>query len=219
MTYLEIMQKVARLAGIAIPTTTVSQTGENARILVYIAQAYNEIQTQPHQWRFMWDRGEFETTADTKDYDPTSTVVDEIDPDSWSIFKTADGESTEVELDYMQWPEFRRCYGVGTVTADYPHTVTLLPDKSIRLYPTPDAAYKVQFDYYRTVDTLSGDTDTPILPSKYHELIVYDALVKYGKYEESQFIMVSNTADYEALRLDMLWKETVEEEFPQVVVV
>ena len=219
MTFLEILQRTAQLAGMAVPTTTLGQSGEVARLLVYIAQAYNEIQTQPYKFRFMWARGEFETTASTKDYDPSTTPIDEVDPDSWTIFKTSDGESTEVELDFMRWVDFRANYGVGTVTAGDPSVVTIMPNKNIRLYPTPDDAFKVQFDYYRTVDTLSGDTDEPILPSKYHDLIVYDAVTKYGKYEESQIVMVTNAADYEALRNDMLWTEIVEEEFPAVCVV
>ena len=216
MTYLEILQRTAQLVGIAIPTTTVGQTGEVSRLLVYIAQAYNEIQTQSFKWRFMWARGEFETVADTKDYNPTSTSMDESDPDSWTIFKTSDGESTEVELEFKRWLDFREDYGVGTVTASAPHTVTIMPNKNIRLYPTPDTAYKVQFDYYQAVDTLSGDTDTPILPAKFHDLIVYDAVTKYGKYEEAQLVVALNAADYESLRNDMLWSEVVEKEFPVV---
>lgn len=217
MTHLEILQSVARLCGFAVPTTTLGQTGAVSRALVYIAQAYNEIQTQPHDWRWMWARGEFETVADTKDYDPSSTALDRVDPESWTVYKTADGEATEQELEYMSWVDFRRAYGTGTVTSGSPTIVTLLPNKNIRAYPTPDDAYKIQFDYYVNPDVLSGDDDTPIMPAKFHDIIVYDAVTKYGKYEESQLVMITNAAEHEALRDDMLWSEVVEERFPTVI--
>ena len=219
MTHLEILQMCAKLAGLTVPSTTVGQTGEIDRMLMHIGNAYTELQTEPFNWKWMWARGEFETTADTKDYNPTSTAADRFDPDSWTSFKTADGESTEVGLDYMGWPEFRRHYGVGTHTADAPTTAIIMPNRNIRLYPTPDAAYKIQFDYYLTVDTLSGDTDTPLMPAKDHRLLVYGAMIKYGAYEEAPTVIQTNALEHKTLLSDMLWREVVEEEFPEVIVV
>ena len=70
-----------------------------------------------------------------------------------------------------------------------------------------------------TTDVLSGDTDVPILPVKYHDLIVYRALTEYGVYEESQEVTSSYGSLYGSLLQDMLWQELDEDELPCVVVV
>ena len=49
--------------------------------------------------------------------------------------------------------------------------------------PPTDEARVLFYDYWRTPQILEDDEDEPIMPSRYHDLIVYWALKKYGLYE------------------------------------
>ena len=46
--------------------------------------------------------------------------------------------------------------------------------------PIPDAKINIQYRYYKAVAELSGDTDIPTLPAKWHQGIVFVALAMFG---------------------------------------
>ena len=48
----------------------------------------------------------------------------------------------------------------------------------IRVYPTPDAAYAVVHQHYRSEPELILPVDAPLLPDAYSEALVYEAAVK-----------------------------------------
>lgn len=49
---------------------------------------------------------------------------------------------------------------------------------TIRVYPTPDAAYTVNLRYLREPTTLSADADVPEIPSEFEEILVYGPLYR-----------------------------------------
>lgn len=66
-----------------------------------------------------------------------------------------------------------------------PETYTLLGFDSsnqwrAHFYPIPDDNINVQYRYYRSIADLSADTDTPILPAKWHMGIVFTALAMFA---------------------------------------
>jgi hypothetical protein len=48
------------------------------------------------------------------------------------------------------------------------------------LYPEPNATYTINYEYYATHSDLSANTDTPIIPERFHDVIVNRA--KYYTY-------------------------------------
>jgi hypothetical protein len=50
----------------------------------------------------------------------------------------------------------------------------------ITLYPIPSTTENVQIRYLYMPEDMEDDTDTPILPQKFHDAIVYGALYLYG---------------------------------------
>ena len=65
-----------------------------------------------------------------------------------------------------------------------PTSFTVHPQtEAVHLTMTPDLAYELFYDYRRTPQVLVADDDTPIMPSRYHELIVGWAMLKYGYHE------------------------------------
>jgi hypothetical protein len=54
------------------------------------------------------------------------------------------------------------------------------PQKNLLLGMTPNAAFDVPYEFYRTPQVLSADADVPLMPTRFHELIAYRALRAYG---------------------------------------
>lgn len=50
----------------------------------------------------------------------------------------------------------------------------------IGLYPIPTTAENIQLRYLKTPADLSSDSDTPVIPEKYHDILVYGALYMFG---------------------------------------
>lgn len=48
------------------------------------------------------------------------------------------------------------------------------------LYPTPTSVMNLQLRYYQMPADMSSDSDTPLLPEKFHDLIVFLSLYNYG---------------------------------------
>lgn len=48
------------------------------------------------------------------------------------------------------------------------------------LYPTPNTVMNLQVRYYQMAADLSGDSDTPMLPEKFHDILVFGSLYLYG---------------------------------------
>lgn len=49
-----------------------------------------------------------------------------------------------------------------------------------RFYPTPDKAINVDFWFYKEITELSANTDKPIFPTKWHEILLWGVLAWYG---------------------------------------
>lgn len=47
-------------------------------------------------------------------------------------------------------------------------------------YPIPSAKTNIMYKYYQEITDLSGSTDTPIIPEKFHQAIVFTALAMFA---------------------------------------
>ncbi len=196
MNLLAIVQSMhyeAKLPG-AAPDAVTAQTGRSADLVRWCIEAYNDIQ-RDRDGKWKWLRRSFtvDTVANTASYaygdctDVLAAVVidrfrgwdlDEREPPL--IYLSSDGASTEKELGVSDWRAFRNLYVRATHTASYPGAVAFDAADNLYLGPKPDAVYRVTGDYWRGNQTLAADGDTPEMPTDYHPLIVYRALVKYA---------------------------------------
>jgi hypothetical protein len=193
MTKLELAQRLRQKAGIAGsgPTTTIGQTGELAHIVNWIDEAYEHVQNEYQSWAFLRNDFTFNTVAATAEYTAATIATDlaEWQPDTFRIYKTATGFSDEQWLDYVRWKDFRDAYMLASQRTESgrPTRHTIIRDEpadGIRLYPVPDDIYTVIGEYWQIPDTMSADTDTPIIPERFHMIIVWKALEYYGSYNE-----------------------------------
>jgi len=182
MTFLQLCQAVAREMGVAEPTTTATPAGDGKRIVEWVRRAWLEVQSDHHNWDFLWIRTEFQTAPGIKEYNP-ATVIKAWDPDSFSIFLTSDGEGAERSLPAMLHADYKR-RELGVDEQGYPNRVVVLPNNYLLFEPTPDAIYTVQCNYWRSPTELSGDGDIPEIHPQYHNLLIDKALEYYALYEQ-----------------------------------
>lgn len=91
---------------------------------------------------------------------------------------------TKQKLEYIDYRTFHRY--IADPTASYtPIYYSMIGlDASqywrIGLYPTPNAVINLQLLYYQKITELSATSDTPLIPAKWHNVVVWGALALYG---------------------------------------
>ena len=226
MNYLAIVQSLhyeAKLAG-SPPSAVTSQTGRDADLVRWVAEAYNDIQRENDgKWKFLRGDWYLDTIADTASYVSTASVYDTDDVAlitrfrSWSlddreppmIYLSADGKATERNLFVDTWDHFHQTYVRATHTSGYPGSITTKYNDKLFLGPTADAVYRVTGNYWKSNQALAADGDIPEMPVDYHMAIVYRAITKYGYNALSPEILARAEADglpmWDALEMNQSW--------------
>jgi hypothetical protein len=213
-TYLSLCQdtrRECRVAGTG-PSTVVAQVGRLGDIVAWVAQCYTEIQEAKY-WN--WLRSTF--TVNTVANDDTYAYGDCTDSrlsatisrfSKWwldnrgypnvTIYLTSAGVGSESYLIPIEWDAFRDRYRRGTQTAGQPIHITMDPQNNLVLGPKPDAIYTLNGEYQMSPQTLAADADVPEMPSRFHSLIMYRAMEKYGA--SNNATEVFNRGGYEGTR-------------------
>jgi hypothetical protein len=197
-TFLALCQKVNRLARISLdstsayPAATTNQTGQALEIVNWVNDAYSDIQNAEPDWGPMQLQGSISLTANVRTYSRTTiqgtlTTYDAIRPflsrdgnRHILVALTATGVGDQTPCYYVPYAFWRGVYDFQTRPTGKPQRFTIQPGGTLEFDPTPDATYTAYFDYRRTVDVLSGDSDTPIFDSTYDDAIVWGALMYYN---------------------------------------
>lgn len=172
------------------PTTVVSQVGELGRMVQWIVDAWTELQQDRDDW--LWMRKSF--TVNTVAADGAYVYTDCTDTvsgmaiarfarwyqRSFKAYLSADGVGSEYPLIWLEWNRFRRIYRYGTQTDGQPTHVSMDPTQAFVLGPKPDAVYVISGDYQLGPQTLAANGDIPEMPTRFHNLIVYEAMIRYG---------------------------------------
>ena len=188
-TFLELAVECRSISGVngTGPTDVATATGIELKLVNYVKNAWIDIQSHPKRWKWMW--GDYLapapggapllTIAATPDY--VLTDVDEIFVKTFRSYLTATGVSDRRRMTYADYETFQRSFGVVSGTDKRPVRATRLPTGNLRFYPTPDDVYSIEFEYIKTPQILAVNADVPDMPARFHQLIVYEALKRYGK--------------------------------------
>lgn len=181
------------------PTTVVSQTGQLKLIVDWVKNAYIEIQNKHTDWRWMRRQFTFNTVnndgiyeyGDCTDVD-ASAVITRFDrwwADDYefpfTIYAQAAGVAAERDLQYLPWSYFKRMYRRGTQVSGPPAHVSVDDANRLVLGPKPDGIYVVSGEFQRSAQILAADADIPEMPTQFHMLIVYRAMMKYAGFESA----------------------------------
>lgn len=170
------------------PTSVVDQTGEMRRVVNWVQSAWRYIQNKRTSWRWMKSQISEEVT--------TSSALDEVViarfarwvPDSFWIYETAQGENNKTPLMPLSFQDFRDMYMIGAPSPSRPVHIAVSPADSILVGPEPQAPFTVVGEYYRSPQELLANTDTPEMPERFHEAILWRALMAAARYDSASEI-------------------------------
>lgn len=205
-TFLTIAQDVRQEAGLAGtgPAAVTNQVGMDKKLVTWVKNAWIDIQETHQTWRFLWKSdGVLTTTSGVRTYDPVSLGFNVRTISKESIRAYLGTVANEMWLQYMEYAEFRNKYLRGVIVLGRPICYTWTPDNRIVMYPTPNDAYTVSFEYYRTPQVLADNGDVPICPEWLHDAIKYRALMYYAAHDENNVLYQEAAAEFARWRTRM----------------
>ena len=215
MNFLLLCQRLRQEAGLtgSGPTTTVGQTGISKQVVDWINSAYIDVLSQHSNWQFMQESFSFETVASQREYSVAETGLTDLekwkvdDYGSFRVYLTSSGVANEQYMYPILWDDYRQMYLYGaTRTAEgLPSYFSIQPDNGINFYLVPDAAYTITGEYFKTPTELSGNTDIPIIPTQFHMIIVWRALMFYAGFDAAneKYAMGKNEYNKLLMRLEI----------------
>lgn len=215
MNFLQLVNRTRVECGVSGPELPTAQnlTGEAARMAAWVNSAWVDIQTAKEDWQWMRAPFEFNTVAQQQTYTPTQAGVGSTfanwKRDSFRCSSVGQSYRDEQLLNYMEYTTFRNLYQYANMRTTYarPVVVTIVPgtNKSLGFGSIPDQAYVIAGEYYKKPTELSADTDEPDLPSRFHMMIVYRAMMFYAGYEAAPEVYSRGEVEFKRLmnRLDI----------------
>lgn len=207
--FLQLAQAVSRESGLTgTPAAFATATGDMLRIFHWVAWAWRDIDLMHEAWN--WRRGSASgTTNGTITMSPTGVAPGFALTNfgSWvypsahyrpSAYKVSAGQQSEQPLTFMDYDSFRMKFVVGTHTAGAVSFWTISPAGDFLVGPTPDSAYQVRAEYIKDHVALSLDADTPTMPSRFHQLIVWYALREYGGFDAASEVWQRADRNYKS---------------------
>lgn len=181
------------------PSSVLSQSGESLRFVNWIQRAYLKIQTA-QRWKWMNATSTLALTESQSSYVKTDLVASRFgawDPRQWVVYETASGLTDASRLIKLDYEDFEARYIFGANDDGRPRFYAIGPDDKVYLAPAPAAGYTLRFRYWKSADTLSGNTDEPEMPADYHWIIVYEAMKYYARREAAPEIMEDAIRNYD----------------------
>lgn len=192
MNYLQLCQRLVRETGIADsgPTGVSGQTGDMKRIVDWVNDSWVKVQSLRPDWNWMWSQ----TSATLSSGTHTITLPSDVE----SIQGVrVDGDVLQ-EISYDTYSKYY--YERSTAK---PNIYCVRPDGVVAFNTNADQDYTITFDYYKVPQYFTTNTDVPGLPSRYHMLIVYDALRQYAQFDEAQELERKAFNNFEDMLADL----------------
>ena len=206
MNLLQLVNQTRVECGVSGPTLASAQnlTGESARILAWVQQAWIDVQTSKEDWLFLREPFEFNTVAQQWEYTPANAGLTNFGNwkrDSFRASSVNNLYRDEQLMNYMDWTTYRNLYRYANMrnTLARPVVVSITPNKDLAFGSTPDQIYTINGEYYTQPVSLSADTDIPGIPARFHMIIVYRAMMYYAGYESAPEVL--SRGDFEYRRL------------------
>ena len=208
MNFLALAQKLVEKCGISGtgPVSVVGQSGELKRAVNWINEAWMSIQQTREDWDWMRGSVSFSTIAQQGSYTPAQCGVSDLAEwftnsqyCSFRGYDTNVGVNSEIFLSHIDYNTYRDIYLYGSMRQSYarPLSIAIAPDMSICLGQIPDSGnYTIVGDYFKTPTEMVNDTDIPGLPTRFHMLIVYQAMIYYGEYEQDEYVRQTAENNY-----------------------
>lgn len=205
-TFIQLAQRLSTECGVSTtpPSTVIGATGEWSRLTKWVAQAWVDIQEHHPDWSWMLKRSSFDTTPLQGTYTPLQAGISDLADwrqNSFRAYLTSAGVGTEITIPFTAYERFYNDYLLGArkLVFSRPVEYTVGPGKSLLLGLAPDNIYTVGFEYFKAPVELVADADVPDMPSRFHMLIVYKAMMSYGAFEAANEVYQRGEKEYRSM--------------------
>jgi len=203
MNFLSLCQRLRSEAGIAGsgPSSVIGQTGELGRVVSWVLSADEDIQNTYATWKFLQTSFTFPTINTIQSYAPGDVSLSDLATwkhdriDDLTIYSSV---SDEQYLIFIPWDEFQGAYMFGSTRTQTgrPTIVTIKPDNSMCLWTIPDGVYTVTGECYKKAQVMTVDASEPIIPSQFHMIIVWRALMLYSAFSGAPDLYAHGQNEY-----------------------
>jgi len=200
--FLQLVQTVHRECSVSgeAPGSVANQSGLLAKIVNWTADAAYEIEALHGDWNFMWSQHGDDMIIGNSTYSPPITLG-EWDRESFYLNYTTSGYKKLTEVSYRDWRDRMRN---GVQTNSKPSYFAILPDKSIALYPVPDAVYTMTADFWARPERMESNLDSSNIPVQYERVIITAAKAKYAEDRGDELMLMNAQQEF------LYWLEKLE---------
>ena len=190
MNFLELAQRTRREIGASGdgPANVAGQTGYSAKIVAWVQDAYREVQASPALQNCLWGMATLVLVPGVASYTLPAPFARMV---AGGVYLHQG--ATKLCLDEMPWRVYRDV--PGTVNGA-PISYAMSPNNELWLYPTPQAADTLEYEYERTPDVMADNVSLPIIPVEYHMAIVWRAVMYSAAHDENQALFQTAQANY-----------------------
>ncbi len=172
MNFLEICQKVHNALGIQGSFNDV-ETNDTIKV---IAQAVNDgwssIQNYRKDWKFLMEEADLVVSSGTTTY--TVDFILGSNSGNFGSWDTSNFICDDYKLKFIAYDKWRYDVSDDAVKA---YEFSIRPNDNAVLTQNVTTGTTLELMYYRAPQDLSNNSDTPILPAAYHNLIVYAGIL------------------------------------------
>ncbi|MEO6158588.1 MAG: hypothetical protein ABIQ39_13285 [Ilumatobacteraceae bacterium] len=208
----------AAMSGRTIETLQGKLPDEIQRAKKWIQDAWTDIQMAHIDWRFMFVESTHTVPINASVIEPTEFMAGQVAEWKVNTFRIAEagqGRKDSQPLTYLDYFYKRDHDGLDITHPGKPGSFTIHPTtEAIHIAPASDTARILFYDYWRTPQVLEDDDHVPIIPPRYHPLIVFWALKTYGFHEAAPEAILKADASvrrlFSALEIDQLPEATTQ---------
>lgn len=175
-TYLDITNEViARMNEVALTSSNfTSARGFQVQCKNAVNDAINYVNQREFGWPFTHTTNTQTLVAGQTRYTVPANSQS-VDYDTFRISKDDTLGVSGITMRIIDYKEYTQKYIDQETTSDVgavPIYVFRTPDNNYGLYPYPDKAYELKYEYYVKPTTLSAATDVPTIPEQFRQVIV-----------------------------------------------
>jgi len=150
------------------------ETIDSTKANKWINRIYHFVASK-YRWNWLENSGTFSLTA--SDYDYTFPTDAKHITSMRIKGSLVDFRSNQ----YMEehHPEFPEYDDYSSTPVGRPLEYTVYNNSEVRFYPIPDQTYTARYKYQKLITELSGDTDEPLIPDRWREVLVLGAFWKW----------------------------------------
>lgn len=182
MNYLQLCNAVLKELNEVEIVSVASTRGIQSAVKDFINKAQKDVINSELEWPFTYANGSITTASGTGEY-TLAADLKTIDQDT--VYIDLGGSKSLMPLEYLAYDEYIRDYlSLNSDPNDNhlaePRNFYITQDSKLGLYPEPDGVYTISYQYWSTHSDMASNTDTPVVPERFHDIIINRA--KYYAY-------------------------------------